>query len=678
MSGRDEKWQTAKWVNATGGPVWQVAYSPDSRHLAACSCDNTIYIWEAKTGLTTTKLTGHGDRVVTLAYSPDGKHLVSAAHDQTIRIWDTYTGTEVGRLSGGHSTLAMCINYSPDGRFIAHRSDPGFIDIWNAETRTLIKSFGGPPGFGFLVYSPDGKRLASCGSNGIHVWDTATWSFLGSLDGHSAQVRCVTYSSDGKYMASCGDDMTVRLWDSTKLTQTALLKGHRNAIYIVAFSPDDDILLSSSLDATVFKWHVKAGEQLRVGEPIITFVPVVCAVFSPDGSQVAFSFDDGTVRAWDATSDDFGIDPASQNLYIVMSVACSPDEKEFASAGISPTINIHEIETGSVLRSFAGHTEAVTSLAYSPDGKLLASGSLDWSIRVWDPALGTQLHMLERANSIKAVAFSLDGKYVRSADHYGNIGCWQYDSGTELGTSAAQDTDTTCEAVCFSSDRKQYAIGREKTIQLGSLEGSDEAHIEKRCSLEAAITALTFSHDGAYLASASKDQKIRIWDVESCTEVIHFASRTNQEILCIDFSPSGKRLVTAGEGERIRQWDSETGKLLCTLQGHNLGIESIVYTSDGKHIISGSIDGTCRIWSSDTSLTSFIPEIGLELSSLSLNDGWVKSPTGELLLWVPPDYRNGVQDMCESCVPAGAPGHPIRLDWSKLPREEAWRDILRK
>ena len=136
-------------------------------------------------------------------------------------------------------------------------------------------------------------------------------------------------------------------------------------------------------------------------------------------------------------------------------------------------------------------------------------------------------------------------------------------------------------------------------------------------------------------------------------------------------------LLSASGDNTVRQWNAETGAELRKLVGHSHAVVSATYSLDRGRIFSGSQDGTIRIWNSDPTKRNYVEEIEQELSSLPLVDGWIKSATGELLLWVPPEYRNGIRDMCEVCFPADAPNGPVRLDWSKLAKGEEWTCVLR-
>lgn len=194
---------------------------------------------------------------------------------------------------------------------------------------------------------------------------------------------------------------------------------------------------------------------------------------------------------------------------------------------------------------------------------------------------------------------------------------------------------------------------------------------------DAPVRFLAFSPNGKHVVSGSEDGMIQLWHVDTRTEVKRFIGHIDW-VYSVAFSGDGRHVLSASEDDTNRQWDTETGVELCKLVGHAHAVGSAVYSLDGKRIISGLADGTIRIWNSDVTQKDYVEEIEQELSSLPLVDGWIKSSKADLLLWVPPEYRNGIRNMCEVCIPADAPNRPVRLDWSKLVKGEEWTSVLRK
>lgn len=188
-----------------------------------------------------------------------------------------------------------------------------------------------------------------------------------------------------------------------------------------------------------------------------------------------------------------------------------------------------------------------------------------------------------------------------------------------------------------------------------------------------------FSPDEVYLASGSHDEMIRLWNLETRAEVRTFKGHIDN-VLCITFSRDGRHILSSSGDNSIFQWRADTGEELRQLKGHTNAVCQSVYSVDEKYIISCSHDGTIRIWNANTEENVYIAEIDESLSSLELEDGWIKSKSGDVLLWVPSEYCNGLKDVCESCIPADAPttssSHPVRLDWSKLVGGGNWVDVF--
>lgn len=242
-----------------GGSARQVAFSPDSHYVAACSDETTICVWDAKTGLPESRLRGHTDAVYAIAFSPDGRQLASGSRDKTVRLWDLLTGTALGEPLSGHTGSVNSVCYSPDERYIVSRSWDTTIRVWNASTGEEIQQMGGLRDKGCAVYSSDGTKIVFCGEEGIAVHDARSGELLGEKVG-VGHVYAVAYSPNGERIASGGDDCTVHLWDGATLDEVAVLGRHSSYVLSVTFSGDGSELLSASHDGTVIRWNTTSPQ----------------------------------------------------------------------------------------------------------------------------------------------------------------------------------------------------------------------------------------------------------------------------------------------------------------------------------------------------------------------------------------------------------------------------------
>ncbi len=286
----------------------------------------------------------------------------------------------------------------------------------------------------------------------------------------------------------------------------------------------------------------------------------------------------------------------------VLSVAISPDGKKLASGSGAlfslfidkdNTVRIWNIATGEVIHTLTGHSGRVRSVAFSPDGELLASGSEDSTIKLWDVRTGEQLYTLEgHSNDVNCVAFSPDGQTLASGSADSTIKLWDIDTAQQLGTLKGHLWDVN--SVAFSSDGQTLASGSyDNTIKLWNL-GTGLGNRTLKGHLSE-VLSVAFSPDGQLLASGSSDETIKLWNLGTAqgkrTLKGHLSS-----VYSVAFSPDGQTLASGSGDNTIKLWDVGTARELGTFEGDSGSVNSVAFSPDGRTLASGRDDKTIQIW----------------------------------------------------------------------------------
>ena len=290
-----------------------------------------------------------------------------------------------------------------------------------------------------LAFSPTGEWLAAGTSDKIvRLWDISKSEVLRTMAGHSGEITSIAVSPDGRILASGSADKTIKLWDASTGNEIRTLTGHTARVTSLVFSPDGRSLASASEDETVLLWETSSGQQLRVFKGHRGRVNGVA--FSPDGRLLASASDDRTARLWDSQTGN--LVRALAHPSRVTSVSFDPDGKLLATGtaaqlglGLPRRGEIHlwNLESGAVKLPFRQFYRSVRCLAFRPDGKVLASASdfpgpsVNSEVAMWDVHARELLSRWEpeRDHQLYTIAFSPDGRWLASGGHSGRIRLWQ-------------------------------------------------------------------------------------------------------------------------------------------------------------------------------------------------------------------------------------------------------------
>jgi WD40 repeat protein len=278
--------------------VYLVAYSPDGRWIASGGWDNTLRLWDARTGEAACAPLDNGDLVKTLAFSPDGSRLVSARQDR-LQVWEVATGRRREEIPVPAANI-LAVAFRPDGATLAALDVSGGATVFDAATGAVVARLrlGAGHDIKALAYSPDGRWLAGAGADQTTVclFDAHTYEPSAQFPGHEGVIRAVTFSPDSRRLASCSSDHTVRLWQIDG-GGCQVLSGPTDEIFAVAFHPDGRRLASAGRDRAVWLWDLTRGEEAARLPGHTDYVWSLA--FSPDGATLVSGSGDFTVRLWD-------------------------------------------------------------------------------------------------------------------------------------------------------------------------------------------------------------------------------------------------------------------------------------------------------------------------------------------------------------------------------------------
>jgi WD40 repeat protein len=578
-----------------------VALTPDGRLALSTSKDQLLILWDLETGQQLRTLSGHTDQVNGVAIFGDGRRAISASIDRTLKIWDLETGQLQTSLTG-HEMGVWAVAVTPDGAWAVSGSLDGTGAVWSLGSGKRLCSLTGHGGpvMGVAV-SSDGRRAITASDDGtLLVWDLRNGRDARLLSSHRSGggIRAVALSADGSLALSASTDRSLVLWDVAQVGQLGVFRGHTADVVDVRWLTSD-LAISASLDGSLMIWDVERGESLctLVGHS----AGVTSVAVSADGRRAVSTSRDKTLKVWslERALEGRGRKPGlarsqsgpAETRAALRYLAVSNNGRWAAAAGTDGSIQLWSLESGSRVRSIAGHAGRDSELAevreirISDDGRWPVTVSNNGWVTVWDIESGEVAVHCHCGATCSSIALSGDGLTAIVVGGYGDLELWDLTTG-KLARTLPTALGSVFNLRVSADGRRPMTLVWDRPSQVWDMTtGRSVASIQTGRSLRA------MSGDGLWAIAC-----VRSYDATDYVEVldlvrgglVHRVRATGQMAIC-----DGGGRIACAEGSLVLL-DPAAPKAALTLKT-DAKLVCCAFVPGGRTVVAGDATGALHV-----------------------------------------------------------------------------------
>ncbi len=566
-------------------PVTASVYDRDNRMVATAS-GQSVHFWVAASGKPLPQTLIHPEPVIALGFGGSKSPYLLVAGSRKVRVWNLSEPAQPPAQYDRDKDAPIrtaCI--SPDGKTVLLAGGTeGRQDGWA------------------LLWTPEEKKEVSL-----------------PLQKPSDVVHVAVFSPDGSQCATGSGSRfsgEARLWDARTGQPLGPALKHDRTVSAAAFSPDGTLLLTGTrglFEGEAQLWDVAGGE--RKGAPLLTALEILAVAFSPDGLQAAIGGQDRAVRLWDLKKPQpTPIGSPMRHAMDVNSIAFSPDARSLLTGSADGTARLWQISTEVVPAVSCGHLGPVLAVAPNPQRRLLCTGSahlglsregllgLSGQVRLLHPKTGRALGQVSHPMPVSALAWHPNGDLLLTGCWDGRVRLWDLSRGLfrePIVVFEPDPKDEWVQALAFSPDGKRFAAAwRNGTVRMMEISADGRRELWRIKAHEERLYALAFSPDGQRIATGSHDRTIRFWDATTGKAIPDTTMTHPDAVLSLVYSSDGRYLLSGYAGG-ARLWDVESGRSIRAPLQHQAGVFGVSF-GPGKRILTSGTDRIARLWDLET------------------------------------------------------------------------------
>jgi len=595
-----------------------VVFHPNGKMVASAS-GNQVHLWNPASGKESKTIfsLGKTDKPLkALAFSPDGKQLAIGGDDGILRVIETDGGKQVFACPPRNARIEK-VAFSPNGKLVALGDTNSQVAVYvpGAKGNPLALSISGADlgEVAGVAFTADNAAVFTCGRDGKarltvgpkpdgeSAPNTATK--IRDYIGHSGPVNGLAVTADGKLLVTAGDDKTVRVWDVASAKQLRAFQGHQTKLIAVAVRPDGRQIASASDDGGIRVWDLNTTDEHRAVTDSKESLWAVAV--SADGKRIAAGGADKKVRVYigEGAKLETELDAGAP----VTALAFLPDGNRLVVAGGDKAAKVWDVTAKKVVAELPGHGLAVLAVAVSEDGKTAFTGAADSAVRAFDPATGKELWKWASKKAATALAVRKGGKQLAVGTAEGALTVIDASGATpkEVLSQVAHVAGVSCAAYSPDGDRLA-TVGGDGVLKVWAVADTGAPALLVKFESQAAATgatgapplsAVAFAPDGRFVAAAGSDSVVRVWDVQTKSEVRGLRGHSDW-VTAVAFGPEGRFVasVAAERDNALRVFELPALETGSGAGGHALAVNAVAVSPNGKFAATAGTDQTMKVW----------------------------------------------------------------------------------